>query len=588
MKKLSLRAKFVAILVPVFVFVFGLMVLFGSYISGLYKDLTTTLYDEVYTSSTNLINGERDFYQSLQAFLIMLADPSKTDDQLGAYEANYNQTIDRLQIAADIVSSHPEWYRGFTIADLAKATGLDPADDGDGYLTDNRTYEDVEKQYVTEIFGYRDSYNPADRSGDPVAAQEHFANAGNYINNMKDIIDMYASYEMVRYQGQMKTQLTLAYIVMIALAVVIMILTVLVIENIMRGVRITQENMEQLAAKNLKYEPKNIDGKDEISKMANASVLLFENQKNILNLINDASNRIGDASLTLNSSSHDVENATNEIAIAINEIADKISAQAAETGDASEQTKILGDIVVASNETAENLANVGKAIGSATADGMKVVTQLKKDTEANEVAFGRIFDSINAMTVSASKIGEASQLIAEIASQTNLLSLNASIEAARAGEAGRGFAVVADEIRGLAEQSANAVNAIDSMLAELNKCVEQASNERVQVEEAVKTQADSVSATGEKYKLIVDKVEEINEQVRSLDELSNNMDNSCKVVVNAVNNLSSQATDAASSSQQTSASTTYVQETVVKITSISDDVRNLSVELKNLLSEFEF
>ena len=69
---------------------------------------------------------------------------------------------------------------------------------------------------------------------------------------------------------------------------------------------------------------------------------------------------------------------------------------------------------------------------------------------------------------SVAKISTATDLITAIASQTNLLSLNASIEAARAGEYGRGFAVVASEIQQLSEQSNSAASEIRSMIANLN------------------------------------------------------------------------------------------------------------------------
>ena len=149
-----------------------------------------------------------------------------------------------------------------------------------------------------------------------------------------------------------------------------------------------------------------------------------------------------------------------------------------------------------------------------------------------------------------------------------------------------GLAVVADEIRGLASQSADAVSTIDNMLNELNESVETTVKQRDAVRKAISKQEESVNLTGEKYAAIVEKIEAINNEVHTLDELSVNMDKSCNAVVSAVNNLTDSAATCAANSEETSASTAYVQESMSAVTATSNDMNELATRLKDILSEF--
>lgn len=178
--------------------------------------------------------------------------------------------------------------------------------------------------------------------------------------------------------------------------------------------------------------------------------------------------------------------------------------------------------------TADELENAYKE-ASRYAD---VAESSRGDMEAMMNAMARISET-------SQKIGEIIVQIEDIASQTNLLSLNASIEAARAGEAGKGFAVVADQIRNLAEQSAK--SAVDS-----KSLIEAAIHE---VEEGNKNAAKAADSLKE----VVDGVQKVAGSAKKMKEISLEQSNGMEQADIAVEKIAEVVQNNSAAAQETSA-----------------------------------
>ena len=199
----------------------------------------------------------------------------------------------------------------------------------------------------------------------------------------------------------------------------------------------------------------------------------------------------------INATIRGVDDASKQVAEGSNNLAQ--SAQALAEG-ATEQAATTEEIQATINELNEGIQHTANELEKSYQEAKKYAGTAEDSREDMEALMG----AMERISEASEKIGNIIAEIEDIASQTNLLSLNASIEAARAGDAGRGFAVVADQIRNLAEQSAKSATdsrqLIEASLHEVregSKIATKASDSLKEVVAGVQTIAESAKRMSE-------------------------------------------------------------------------------------------
>lgn len=492
-------------------------------------------------------------------------------DGTNLYKGNYNlnsnnQTIDDFKKKTNVdVTVFWKKTRMVTSAidkDGKRVTGTAIPDSVyDKVMQDGKYFSDNVDIEGTEYYGYYETLKNADGSSQAIIF------TGMPSSDVKAIY---------------KKRLVNTTVFMIIITLMACALLAVVITFIVKAITKVIGHLDEVADGKLdfKISEKLLQRSDEIGNIARSVHTLIGGLASIVVNIHHSTGELAEFKDDFQKKFETINNSISNVNVAVDEIANGATSQADETQKVSSQINDMGDAITKTSQNVDSLTQSTEQMKEHNEQLDTTIQELMAISDRNKESLAAVYNQTNETNQSVMHIGNAVDMITDIAGQTNLLSLNASIEAARAGEYGKGFAVVADQIRQLADQSANTAKEIGEIVAELiensNTSVETMGVVRQEMTgqyEKLNTTKDIFEHLNEEVNNVVTAIESISTEVESLDRLKGE-------VLGSAESLAAIAQENAASTEETSAS-------MVELGEIVNDCNTKTKQLVDIADSME-
>ncbi|WP_214036537.1 methyl-accepting chemotaxis protein [Methanospirillum sp.] len=228
---------------------------------------------------------------------------------------------------------------------------------------------------------------------------------------------------------------------------------------------------------------------------------------------------------------------------------------------------------------AEDVSSTATVANGFAKNGVELAQKTETAMEEIKHSSSEVEQIVKDINLQMDEIGKIVRLISDIANQTNLLALNAAIEAARAGEAGRGFAVVAAEVKSLAQDSRQSAENITDMITTLQTKAKKANEAMGHAGDTVNMGSAALSETLGAFEQIAASIDEITKDATDVASSSEEQAASVEEVTASINEVSSlvkntakEAGDAAAATQEASASIEQISKIIANVNQIAEIV----------------
>ncbi|WP_050181728.1 methyl-accepting chemotaxis protein [Domibacillus robiginosus] len=359
------------------------------------------------------------------------------------------------------------------------------------------------------------------------------------------------------------------------------------IRAIIHPLREASQRMREMVSGRIHGEPLQVSSNDEVGQLV-MSINEMNNQIGSVFLqIKQVSKKVEDESAILHEQSGRVQQETSQIAAMMEQMSAGAEEQARSAATLTDMFgKFMEDISMAAMG-GEDVKQGASDMVSLTDEGEQ---EMRQSVDQMNTIYSNMTDAlqkVKGLDARMKDITELVSIIRQVAEQTNLLALNAAIEAARAGEHGRGFAIVADEVRKLAEQVAQSISGINSIIASVQQESAQAV---VTLENGYKLLAEGtsqVTSTGDKFTAMKERISQVSTNIASIsDSLYVIMDHTVKVN-QSISNIAAVSQESAAGIEEAAASVQQTNHSVEAISLIAAQLDEHSNELGESIKQFQ-
>ncbi|MCR4740050.1 MAG: hypothetical protein K5886_07305 [Lachnospiraceae bacterium] len=275
----------------------------------------------------------------------------------------------------------------------------------------------------------------------------------------------------------------------------------------------------------------NTERMNEINEAGSKTSAMLEEIMEVSDGIIDDVETVSDKMTKIAASSQETLTAMQEIQSGTGNTADSVQNQLYKTEEIQSQIELV-------TNAADSISGNVTLTVDACHEGRDNIGKLMEQVQLSERAGSEVMKEVDELKSATAQMQSIVELIQNVASQTSLLSLNASIEAARAGEAGRGFAVVATEISNLADQTQKATGDISNLISNISSEMTGVVNSINSLVESNRLQNDSAHITEGSFEKIVENIRSIRDNSGTLSNVVSNLANANRDIVESVQTIS--------------------------------------------------